>query len=472
MVAGVTRMVDMATYQIAEGENPRPRELAMSAAWNGALLRSVTTSDGDAIDVIFHGTWSHGHGPDFQNAILTSPQRGYQRGAVEIHTRTSDWYRHGHHTDPAYNDVILHIVSIDDDEPVRTAGGSHIPTARLTIEDTVLFAIDRNLPDIWDRIGGNVCAATLATEAPREIVHIIHGLGDNRLQDRATRYAALLSEHDANAIIIEGVFDALGYSENRTPMRRVAEVITRYHLMDDPRLLTSPTPPAWLGAALLGIGGFLPLAPRDAHAAGVLPNDQYLIERWWAESAPAFSHDQLSPTDWTTARVRPANHPAYRLMQGAAFLHATIGNPAAMITDLIRSGEDPVSWLQESTSRPGHPGLGAGRATAATASVLLPFVLATAEEDRDGILEDAARRCWAELKHKEWTRPAKRAMRQVTGGPSLRGLGERGHQGLIELDRNYCTPRHCHHCPIARAVVSAALQPAKRPTTPSSRHRP
>jgi hypothetical protein len=87
------------------------------------------------------------------------------------------------------------------------------------------------------------------------------------------------------------------------------------------------------------------------------------------------------------------------------------------------------------------------------ASIVLPFALACAAQDNDAELEDGAWRAWASLRHAEWTRPGKRALRQVTGGPSIRGLGERGHQGLLHLDRMLCTPRRCYECPIAAEVV-------------------
>lgn len=151
-------------------------------------------------------------------------------------------------------------------------------------------------------------------------------------------------------------------------------------------------------------------------------------------------------------------------MQAAALLSRTGGQVLEPLVNALRHGEHPVEWIRELTSRPGHPGLGAGRATAMTASVLLPVALAWAAHTDDPELEDAARRAWIGLKHVEWTRPAKRALVQVSGGPGIRGLGERGHQGLLHLDRELCTPRRCFECPIAAEVVRDRL--ASDPATP------
>jgi hypothetical protein len=109
----------------------RTRELAMSAAWHGGLTRSLVTTDGATLEVVYRGNWSHGFGPDFADAMITFDGQ-LRTGAVEIHRNASDWERHGHHLDPAYNSVILHVVARPDSSrpqsprrrPVHRAGRS------------------------------------------------------------------------------------------------------------------------------------------------------------------------------------------------------------------------------------------------------------------------------------------------------------------------------------------------------------
>jgi hypothetical protein len=50
-------------------------------------------------------------------------------GMIEIHVKSSDWYRHGHQTDPRYNNVILHVV-YEYDKPV-IQNGIEIPTIEI-----------------------------------------------------------------------------------------------------------------------------------------------------------------------------------------------------------------------------------------------------------------------------------------------------------------------------------------------------
>lgn len=443
----------------------RPRELAMSAAWNGRLVSRLVTTAGEHVDVVFHGTWSNGLGPDFANASLSFAGSGLRTGDIELHTRASDWVAHGHHTDPRYNNVVLHIVSIDDLPETRREDGAIVPVALLTISDDVLFAIDRRLPDAWAELGGTVCADELAAREPERIRRALHRLGDTRLANRLPAIEAAIAEDDPDAVLVRMVFDALGYSENRGPTRQLADVAILHGLLDDPRLLPALEPSPWLVGTLLGMGGFLPLAPTDAHMGGILPEDQYVIERAWASCGAAISDDMVPANAWQVTRVRPANHPVARIMQAAALLARTGGRPLEPLLDAFRAGRSPDSWARDLTTRPGHPGLGAGRATAMTASVLIPFALAYAAHTGDAELEDAARQAWTGLKHAEWTRPAKRALAQVTGGPGIRRLGERGHQGLLHLDRELCAPRRCFECPIAAEVVRDRLATDAASTT-------
>lgn len=136
----------------------RPRELAMSAAWHGGLARRFETTDGLHVNVVFHGHWSHGFGPDFSDAMIVFDDAALLTGAVEIHTKSSDWYAHGHHLDARYDAVVLHVVSIADGPETRRADGKIVPVAILNVPDPVLFAIDQRLPDIWAELGGSVCA--------------------------------------------------------------------------------------------------------------------------------------------------------------------------------------------------------------------------------------------------------------------------------------------------------------------------
>lgn len=431
----------------------RPRELAMSAAWNGALVREVSVADGRTAKIVYQGSWSNGWGPDFKGAMIDFGDGILMAGDIELHHHSTDWIRHGHNLDANYNDVILHVVSVDDLPETRCINGRIVPVAVLHVPDEALFAIDKRLPHLWDELGGSVCAEALSESNPDVIRRAIQSLGDDRLRGKAVSFEAEILEFGADSVFLRALFGAFGYSNNKAPMEHLGQLILRYDIISNPQLAEQNGPSPWLAGVLLGMGGFLPLTPSDAHAAGILPEDQYRIERAWQQSAAGFADDFVPATSWELARVRPANHPAYRIMQLATLLARAKGDLLEQLAECVLEEASPVEFLREGTSRPWHPGIGAGRATAMVSSVLLPTLLAKASIEENDALEDAAMALWARLPKAEWTQPARRALKQVTGGPSIRKLGERGHQGLLHLDRELCAPRKCSACPIADAVL-------------------
>ncbi|HWV35465.1 MAG TPA: DUF2851 family protein [Thermomicrobiales bacterium] len=449
---------DEAPADPGHGSRPRPRELALSAAWHGGLTRNLHTVVGERVTVIFAGHWTHGFGPDFSDAMLEFEHSGVQSGAVEIHHRTSEWVQHGHHLDARYNDVVLHVVNRHDMPETRREDGKLVPVAVLTIPDDVLFQIDARLPEAWSRLGGTVCADHLAASEPRRILRVLHDLGDTRLRERVTRFEGELAVALPNDVLLEALFDAFGYSENRDPMRELFRAINAAGGLETSLRPTAERPVS-ISALLLGTGGFLPLSPVDAHLGGISPQEQSRIERCWQEMSRDWDVWPLAPTRWQRARTRPANHPVSRLLALAALLDATHGDMVASLLGALRDGADLPDHLRTLTHRGSGIQIGRSRAISIVASVLLPFAVAFSHHTGEEEIEERAVAIWDALPAAESSRPVKRALAQVAGDVRLRGLGERGHQGLLHLDRTLCTPRRCFECPVAAEVIRAEQTP-------------
>jgi hypothetical protein len=426
----------------------------MSAAWHGALVRDFLTVDGRRVNVIFHGHWSHGYGPDFSDAMIEIEGQGLQCGAVEIHGRSSEWTAHGHHLDPRYNTVILHVVSRLDSAETRRADGKIVPVVTLGVPDDVLFSIDSRLPEIWSELGGDVCAADLAIREPGRLRAAIWRLGDRRLDSRVLQFEGELCVAPVADVALRALLDAFGYSENRAPMVAVAERLIRAAIRESwPAGANDPARSTQRAAMVLGSAGFLPLSPVDAHMSGLPPGEIAAIERAWIAMAIHLGDPPVPATAWTRARTRPANHPLARLMCAVRLLDRTDGDPFSVLLEHIRTRSDMPETIRHLCNTPDRPALGQSRAVGLAANVVLPLALALARHVSDPELEDAASDAWARLPVAEWSRPAKRARYQVVGDARLDRLGERGIQGLIHLDRHLCTPRRCYECPIAAEVI-------------------
>ena len=99
----------------------------MHYVWQYRLIThdDMVTVDGRRVTVIDPGRHNTDAGPDFFNAKVRIGDDLWA-GDVEMHVRASDWHRHGHHNDPAYDSVVLHVVD-SDDSPVARRNGETIP---------------------------------------------------------------------------------------------------------------------------------------------------------------------------------------------------------------------------------------------------------------------------------------------------------------------------------------------------------
>lgn len=439
---------------IAEAGQQRISELALSAMWNNQRFDGpLRTVDGRLVEVVHRGTWTHGFGPDFRDAMVLLDGRDLLTGSIEIHLTTGAWREHGHHLDPRYDGVVLHVVLNHDGAETRRSDGAVVPVVALGIEPGELPALPGKRTD-WQRVGGEVCAEELTREQPAEIRAILWRLGDVRLATKSARIEARLTEVPPGEVLYQELLDGLGFAANREPMRTVA---SRLPLADLEIALGTASPGQRLGLArglLFGVAGFLPLSPLDASLARIEPSEVAEAERLWLEAGSAWHGESLPATAWTRARVRPANHPALRLSAAAALVANARGGLVAALLAPLRQDLDPVVALRELAVWDGETGIGDDRAVGLVVNALLPFALALAEHTGDAKLTDCASAAWERLPPAESNEVTRRALRQVAGSARLTNLGARGQQGLIHLDASLCGPRRCYECPIAERVLT------------------
>ena len=99
--------------------------------WKHSMLgKRLVLNDGREVKVLHPGVWNENAGPDFSASRIKIDDTVWV-GNVEIHVKASDWYRHKHDADPAYDGVVLHVVAIEDGV-VNRKDGSVIPQVGVT----------------------------------------------------------------------------------------------------------------------------------------------------------------------------------------------------------------------------------------------------------------------------------------------------------------------------------------------------
>src|SRR4051812_42520905 len=283
-------------------------ELTLAKVWQAQWLvpGPWRTTDGRRVQVRYRGRWSAGFGPDFTDAQLELDGQPVT-GAVEIHRQAMDWRAHGHHLDPAYNAVVLHVVMEDDEVPCRTRDGRTVPVLVLA---PLLAGSLVEFPAASAPLGGlgdTPCARDfLATDAD-DLRRIVGRAGDERLALKAAGMEARFAATPPGDVLYVAFLDALGYSANRAPMAALAATLP-LHDLETVVLAHPPEMREHAAAALLlGSGGFLDETPPAFVAHGDRLRDMWHTYQGARTEAPT------TPFAWETARVRPANHPARRL---------------------------------------------------------------------------------------------------------------------------------------------------------------
>lgn len=163
-------------------------EMLMQYMWEHRLwgARELATNDGRRVRVIDPGRRNTDAGPDFFNAKVEIDGCLWA-GNVEIHYRASDWHRHGHDDDPAYDTVVLHVVA-KDDAPVVRANGERIP--QMVMECTA---------EIADRYAALVnstvelpCRQMIREMTSLDVAEWVQSLIFERLADKSRRVKGLL----------------------------------------------------------------------------------------------------------------------------------------------------------------------------------------------------------------------------------------------------------------------------------------
>ena len=108
---------------VARYGGPPLSEADLVRLWEGQRFppEALVNREGLALRVVYRGRPAGGPGPDFRDAVIAAGGQEW-RGDVELHVAASAFRQHGHHRDPAYDNVVLHVVFWDD-ERLRDSPG-------------------------------------------------------------------------------------------------------------------------------------------------------------------------------------------------------------------------------------------------------------------------------------------------------------------------------------------------------------
>lgn len=380
-------------------------------------LKPLTTDDGQELEVIDPGLHNHDQGPDFFNAKIRLGGTVWA-GNVEVHLRSSDWYRHGHETDPAYNSVILHVVGEIDGE-VTTQDGKTPAQVRLDIPES----IRRSYDELCRTEDYPRCHRIIPSIPPMKAHQWMDALLVERLKERSEKVAerAERTGGDWERATFVTLSRSFGFGLNgdcfeRWAMRIPLSAAGKHR--DDLFQVE---------ALFLGMAGLI-----EEVEAVRSSREVQLLQQEFAFLKHKFSlDDPMKREDWRFLRTRPKNFPFVRILQ---------------IAELYHSGRAQMSRLLDARNiEELHGCLAVKGMTAASRRLLIintvvPLLFAYGRHISDETICQRAVRLLEEL-------PAENnyILRQWQDC-GLRVASAADSQALIQLKRQYCDRTDCLRC--------------------------
>jgi len=301
-------------------------EQLLQYLWQNALFRPgrLKTTEGAPVTVLHPGILNPNAGPDFQEARIRIGTTTWV-GNIEVHMRTSDWHRHRHAGNPAYSNLILHVV-YDDDEPLA---GASFPT--LELKDHLDEAITERYRQLMSLKAPIPCSARLP-QVPALIWktwldRLLAERWDHRLEEWQLLWAQ--SGNDWRTLLYYRLAANFGFHVNRDAFLELALSLPLNILVRHRSSLLQTE------ALLFGQSGLLHAKNQDAYMQQ-LEREYHFLRRKY----------QLVPMEagrWKFLRLRPSNFPTVRIAQFAMLVHKSLELFARMME--IRQASELVPLL-------------------------------------------------------------------------------------------------------------------------------
>ena len=266
------------------------------------------TTDGRTVEIINPGLHNLDAGPDFFNAQLRIGE-AYWVGNVEIHCLASDWYRHHHDSDPAYNNVVLHVVEREDCT-VRAENGTALPQLVVSVPSDIA----ENYAELLAEDAYPPCYRIIPQVQPLTVHAWMDALAAERLEHKTQRIENWIkrTEGDWQRTFFITLARAFGFGTNAEAFEQWA-----FHIRQD-QVGKHRDNPLQVEAYFMAVAGLL----EGKETLDTVSEDMALLLREIRFMKSKFSIVPMERQIWKLGRLRPHNFPQVRISQLAALYSA------------------------------------------------------------------------------------------------------------------------------------------------------
>jgi hypothetical protein len=412
--------------------------------WNYKLLKSqeLISVSGAKVKIFHPGELNTDAGPDFFNAKI-EVDGVILAGNVEIHVNSSDWDRHGHETDTAYNNLILHAV-FKHDKPIAQNTNHNVEVLELKnyLDGDMLKKYNKLISSSY----ALSCSKEIKDTDTLKLNAWLQRMLIERLESKTNyvKHIFAATQNDFTQTFYLLLARNFGFKVNAEPFELLAKHLPL------PVLLKHSDNQLQLEALLYGTAGFLNRPYKSKYIQQLQNEFEFLKNKYKLK--------ELDRSLWKFLRLRPANFPTVRLWQFAMVIHKC--------PELFKDPENfnTVEVLNKAISHKHEgywndrykldgpqirtlKGLGKSSVENIIINTIAPFLFFYGQQTGKDKFIEAAVECFEKLPFEDNVKTrhfSKAGLKFKTAAES---------QGLITLFDNYCKNTRCLDCGIATDLL-------------------
>ena len=402
-------------------------EIVLHYIWEKCLWAGYEqrTTDGKTVEILDVGAHNRDAGPDYSHARVRIDGKEWV-GNIEIHVCSSDWTKHRHHLDKAYDNIILHVVRTAD-KPVWNSKGELVPQCALNYPSdkdylTALFAAAQQMDSAVGRIG---CAEQLLHDPQLMTEGWRKTLLRKRMECKRASVMRLLEitkgswEHALYISLARN----FGFHTNSVPFEELAINTPLSYLQKHRNSLFQLT------ALLLGQAGLLEGEDERLEDEGLVKEYAFMRAK--------FGLTPLDASVWKHARLRPQNSPELRIRQFAQLMYQSENLLSKILdTDDLKELEALFRVSQ----------IGKSSIDILLINTVIPYKYAYAHYKSHPELAENALRLMEKIAPENNT--IIRQWRVL--GQEVRNAADT--QALLHLYQNYCQHHECINCEVGYKI--------------------
>jgi hypothetical protein len=421
--------------------------------WKYKLFNTskLLTQNKEKIEIINFGVHNTDAGPDFFNGKVKIG-RTIWAGNIEIHIKSSDWIKHKHQSDKAYDNVILHVV-YNNDEVINDKDGNTIPTIELK------GLIDENLIEKYNALIQSKdwipCGQQIKTVDSFIFKSWINRLAIERLERKSEEIQETLKLNKNNweETFYQYLFKYFGLKVNAQPFELLAKN-SPLKIIEKHNDLFS------IEALLFGQSGYLEDESRSDDYRDSGEDDYFIkLKKEYHFLKSKFGLTSFDKSLWKLLRLRPSNFPTIRISQLANLLcnHTRLFSKIIELESVKELQQ--LFYIQASDYWDTHyqfnkkvkdkkiKKIGINTINNIIINVIVPFTFVYGKAKQDGNLINKS------LSLLENVKPENNSIIKKWAELGVKSDNAMETQSLIELKNNYCSQKKCLNCSVGNNLL-------------------